>query len=110
MSQHLWRGLGRAGKYVAKESLLATVRAPYDRGFNEAAQICMGVLTDATDELLAKMKSGNLSKQEQAMYARLTELTSEMDGRLRSSYEAEPTGEALPPPSSPRPRQPNQLS
>ncbi|MEU9028151.1 hypothetical protein AB0D46_11530 [Streptomyces sp. NPDC048383] len=110
LGAQLWRGLGLAVRDAAKESVLATYRDEYDLGFNEAAQICMGVLSDATDELLAKMKSGNLSKQEQALYARLTELTSEMDRRLRSACEAEPTGEALPPSSSTRPRQPNQLS
>jgi hypothetical protein len=47
----------------------------YDRGFNEAAQTCRDVLSEPTEELLARMKSGNLSEQEQALYARLIELT-----------------------------------
>ncbi|MBW5247468.1 hypothetical protein JGS39_00240 [Streptomyces sp. P01-B04] len=110
LGKQLWRGLGLAVRDAAKEGVLATYRNEYDLGFDEAAQICMGVLSDATDELLAKMKSGNLSKQEQALYARLTELTSEMEGRLRSACAAEPTRAALPPPSGTPPRKPNQLS
>lgn len=51
------------------------------------------------------MKSGNLSKQEQALYARLTELTAEMDERLQNVCQEEPTGDALPQPSGARPGQ-----
>lgn len=88
--------LGHAALDGATEGARASYYRGYDRGFNEAAQICMGVLSDATDGLLARMKSGNLSKQEQALYARLTELTAEMDERLQNACQPEPTGVPLP--------------
>lgn len=106
--------LGHAVREGAKEGVEESARAyyfnAYDRGFNEAAQTCLGVLSDATEELLARMKSGNLSKQEQALYARLTELTTEMDERLRNACPEEPTGDALPQPSGARSGLPTRLS
>ncbi|MFJ9804638.1 hypothetical protein [Streptomyces wuyuanensis] len=94
------RKLGHAVREAAKEGVEESLRARhfsmYDRGFNDAAQICLGVLSDAMEDLLARMKSGELSKQEQALYARLTELTAEMDERLRSECPGEPAGDAMP--------------
>ncbi|MGK5496701.1 hypothetical protein [Streptomyces sp. URMC 125] len=107
------RELGHAVREAAKEGAEESARAyyssVYERGFNEAAQTCLGVLSDATNELLARMKSGNLSEQEQALYARLTELTAEMDERLRSAFQEKLTGDALPQPCGPRPDQPTRL-
>ncbi|WP_086822389.1 hypothetical protein [Streptomyces sp. NRRL B-24572] len=77
----------------------------YDAGFDEAAHICKNVLAEVIDGLMAKMKSGTLSKQEQALYARLTELAAEMDERLWSTRVAEPTGDNPPQPAGTRPRQ-----
>ncbi|MEU1622015.1 hypothetical protein ABZ479_32535 [Streptomyces sp. NPDC005722] len=94
--KQILRGLGHVVREGAQGTTRAVVFSAYDRGFNESAQICLGVLSDATDELLTRMKSGNLSKQEQALYARLTELTAEMDERLRNACQEEPTGDALP--------------
>ncbi|WSB84176.1 hypothetical protein OHA60_10580 [Streptomyces cellulosae] len=101
------RELGHAVREAAKEGVEESARgyyiSVYDRGFNEAAQTCLGVLSDAKEELLARMKSGNLSKQEQALYARLTELTAEMDERLRNACQQESAGAALPKLSGTRP-------
>ncbi|WP_333743514.1 hypothetical protein [Streptomyces ardesiacus] len=108
--KQILRELGHAVREEAAESARASYFSVYDRGFNEAAQTCLGVLSDATEELLARMKSGNLSKQEQALYARLTELTAEMDERLRNACQEEPTGGPLPQPSGVRPGQPPILS
>ncbi|MGA5145506.1 hypothetical protein ACWD0D_10505 [Streptomyces griseoincarnatus] len=98
MGKQTLRELGNAVREAAKEGVEDSARAwyfsVYDRGFNKAAHTCLGVLTDATEELLARMKSGNLSKQEQALYARLTELTAEMDERLRNASQEEPAGPA----------------
>ncbi|MEV6548762.1 hypothetical protein AB0M57_08615 [Streptomyces sp. NPDC051597] len=101
--------VGEAAKNGAVEGARANYFSVYDRGFNDAAQTCLGVLSDATQELLARMKSGNLSKHEQALYARLTELTAEMDERLRNACQEDPTGDALLP-SGARPGQPTRLS
>uniref|UniRef100_A0AAU2VR38 Uncharacterized protein n=1 Tax=Streptomyces sp. NBC_00008 TaxID=2903610 RepID=A0AAU2VR38_9ACTN len=84
------RELGHAVRDGATEGARASYYREYDRGFNEAAQICMNVLSDTTAGLLAKMKAGNLSKPEQALYARLTELTAEMDERLQNACQPEP--------------------
>ncbi|MFF9153753.1 hypothetical protein ACF1AB_16160 [Streptomyces sp. NPDC014846] len=65
----------------------------YADGFNSAANICVNVLSDAIDGLLAKIKSGDyLSDQEQALLSRLTELKAEMEEALRNFWESEPTG------------------
>ncbi|MFJ2595161.1 hypothetical protein [Streptomyces erythrochromogenes] len=94
------RELGHAVRDGVKEGARASYyggyEREYERGFNEAAQICMDVLSGATDGLLTRMKSGDLSKQEQALYARLTELTAEMDERLRNAGQQELTGDTLP--------------
>ncbi|MFE5968126.1 hypothetical protein [Streptomyces sp. NPDC056463] len=105
MGKRVWRGLGN----VAKEGVRASYRKEYELGFDEAAQTCLGVLSDAADELLAKMKSGNLSKQEQALYVRLDELKAEMGERLQSAWEAEPAEDTSPQPSALRPRQSTRL-
>ncbi|WP_326586200.1 hypothetical protein [Streptomyces sp. NBC_01294] len=71
--------------------------AEYNDGFNAAASICLEVLSDAIDGLVARMKSGDyLSDQEQALFSRLTELRAEMDERLRNAFEPEPAGDTLP--------------
>ncbi|WP_327185093.1 hypothetical protein [Streptomyces sp. NBC_01334] len=112
--KQVWREIGHAVGEAAKDGAVESARAyyfsVYDRGFNDAAQTCLGVLSDATQELLARMKSGNLSKQEQALYARLTELTAQMDERLRDACQEELTGDALPQPSDARLGQPTRLS
>jgi hypothetical protein len=107
--REIGHAVGGAAKEGAVESARAYYSSVYDRGFNDAAQTCLGVLSDATEELLARMKSGNLSKQEQALYVRLTELTAEMDERLRNACQEEPIGDALPQPSGAQPGQPTRL-
>jgi hypothetical protein len=51
--KQMLRELGHAVREVAKEGAEESARAyyfsVYDRGFNEAAQTCLGVLSDATE-------------------------------------------------------------
>ncbi|WP_405088323.1 hypothetical protein [Microbispora sp. NBC_01389] len=56
----------------------------FDKGFDEATDICMSTLQKNIDDLMSKMKSGNLlSDQEQFLLSRLDELKSETEDRLR---------------------------
>ena len=50
--------------------------------FNEAANLCVGLLTAKIDGLLRKMKTGALSSEEQKVFAELSELKAEMEQRL----------------------------
>lgn len=69
----------------------------YADGFNSAANICVSVLSDDIDVLLAKIKSGDyLSDEEQALLSRLTELKAEMEEGLRNFWESAPTGGSQP--------------
>ncbi len=84
--------MGDLVKTALGDALKATVCTALDknyvRGFNEASSACVEVLTGARNGLLAKMESGGkLSAQEQALYARLTELEAEMGERLNAAYE-----------------------
>ncbi|MFJ3513807.1 MULTISPECIES: hypothetical protein [unclassified Streptomyces] len=105
MGKRMRRELGLMARDAVKESVRAAYRQEYELGFDDAAQTCLGVLSEASAELLAKMKTGNLSKQEQALYARLEELKEEMSDRLQSAWGTEPAGEALPQPSVSRRQQ-----
>ena len=56
----------------------------FDDGFEEAANICMGVISKNVDGLLHRIKSGNyLSDQEQFLLSKLTEMQSETEKSLR---------------------------
>ncbi|MFF6777260.1 hypothetical protein ACFY8W_27415 [Streptomyces sp. NPDC012637] len=67
----------------------------YAEGFDAAANICVSILSDAIDGLMAKAKSGDLSKQEQVVLSRLTELRAETEEVLRGFWEPEPTESSL---------------
>ena len=54
----------------------------FSKGFDEAANLCVGLLTAKLDELLGKMKTGALSSEEQRVFAELSELKAEMERRL----------------------------
>ncbi|MEU7018962.1 hypothetical protein [Streptomyces sp. NPDC046385] len=105
MGKRVLREISMVARDAAKESVRATYRQEYELGFDDAAQTCLGVLSEAADELRAKMKTGNLSEQEQPLLARLEELKEEMDERLQSAWEAEPAVEAVPQPSVSRRQQ-----
>ncbi|MFE6665120.1 hypothetical protein ACFVFH_16370 [Streptomyces sp. NPDC057697] len=107
--KQILRELGNAVREGAVEGARSTYWSAYDHGFNEAAGTCLGVLSDAREELLARMKSGSLSKQEQTLYARLTELTDEMDERLRAVCQEEPAEDTPPQLSGARPRRSAEL-
>ncbi|WP_326702722.1 hypothetical protein [Streptomyces cyaneofuscatus] len=98
MGKRMRRELGLLAIDAVKESARAAYRQEYEIGFDDAAQTCLRVLSEASDELLEKMKTGNLSKQEQALYARLKELKEEMGDRLQSAWGTGPAEETLPQP------------
>ncbi|WP_433474748.1 hypothetical protein ACQPZP_39585 [Spirillospora sp. CA-142024] len=63
----------------------------FTEGFEEAANICMDVLSKNIDALLDQIKlGGNLSKQEQFLLSNLIEIKSETEKRLN-----QPAGAAL---------------
>ncbi|MFC8917616.1 hypothetical protein ACFT5C_17765 [Streptomyces sp. NPDC057116] len=69
----------------------------YAAGFDEAAHVCMSVLSDVIDGMMTRIKAGEfLSPQEQAALAQANELMKEMDKRLREAAEPEPTREVVP--------------
>jgi hypothetical protein len=56
-------------------------------GYNEAANICVGILTKKIDDLFSKIDSDSyLSKQEQFMLSKLKELKSETEDELRDFW------------------------
>lgn len=59
----------------------------FEDGFNEAANICVRLVTDAAAELTTKMGSASLSDREQAQLARLSSLKTEMEQALYGYWE-----------------------
>ncbi|MFD6435866.1 hypothetical protein [Streptomyces venezuelae] len=89
MGDRVMTGLGKA----VRDGVRTAWDKEYERGYNEAANLCVGVLTGASEGLLAKMTSGGeLSAQEQILYARLTELKAEMEELLYASCEPPSSG------------------
>lgn len=54
----------------------------FSEGYNEAANLCVGLLSEKINGLLAKMPSGGLSTDEQKVFAELTKLKTETERRL----------------------------
>lgn len=54
----------------------------FSDGFNEAANLCVGLVTGKIESLLAQMKSGGLSDMEQRLFAELTDLKAEIEKQL----------------------------
>jgi len=53
-------------------------------GYNEAADICVSIITKKIDELFSQINSGSfLSEQEQFMLSKLKELKSETEEELQ---------------------------
>ena len=64
--------------------------ASFTDGFNEAANICVEMLTKNIDELLNKIKFGNfLTEQEQFLLSRLTEMKSATEQSLFDYWEGQ---------------------
>ena len=59
----------------------------FEEGFNEAANICVRLITEAAAELTAKMGKASLSDREQAQLARLSGLKEEMEQALYGYWE-----------------------
>jgi hypothetical protein len=71
----------------ARRNKNARFDAEYIDGFNEAANICLSVLSESIDGLLAKIESGDyLSNQEQFLLARLKGLETEMQTGFKNSF------------------------
>jgi hypothetical protein len=59
----------------------------FAEGYNEAANICVGVLSKHIDGLLKQIKSQNyLSNEEQFLLSRLNELKLETESELRDYW------------------------
>lgn len=84
--------VGLAGSIVARHG-----DRQYEEGFNDAAHICKGAVSEVIDGMMARMKAGEfLSHQEQVVLAQLNELLANMDKRLWQAVEPELAREALP--------------
>ncbi|MGO4349287.1 hypothetical protein AB4Z45_27735 [Paenibacillus sp. MCAF9] len=72
-----------------RESDIKRMNGAFDEGYDEAANICLGVITKKIDELFSKINSDSdsyLSKEEQFMLSKLKELKSETEEQLRNFY------------------------
>ena len=68
---------------VANESKDKAVKEIFVDGYNEAAGICVGMITKKMDELYSQISSGSfLSEQEQFLLSNLKELKSETEEKL----------------------------
>ena len=77
--------LGIALRGTANERLEAAA----NEGFNDAATICLGVVSKKTDSMMRRIASGDRpSNEELAVLSSLHELKSEMDVALRASEES----------------------
>ena len=67
-----------------------TVRdALHRRGYEEAADVCVGVVTARIEDLTNRL--GSLSKEDQSLLRTLDELRSEMETKLVESWDADST-------------------
>lgn len=76
-------------KGFGKEIAWDVLNMPRRGGFNEAAAICLNLISDNIEGLSVKIKSGNLSKQDQLLLSQLKELKAEMEMRLENSWASE---------------------
>ncbi|MEV4535399.1 hypothetical protein AB0J82_16365 [Asanoa sp. NPDC049518] len=66
----------------------------FAHGFEEAAGICLGLLSKSIEGLMDQIKSGKfLSDQEQFLLLRLNEMKSETEGHLRDFWDSVATDE-----------------
>lgn len=68
----------------------------FEDGFNEAANICVRLVTEAAAQLTTKMGTASLSDREQAQLARLSSLKEEMEKSLYGYWEQAVTGPVTP--------------
>lgn len=72
---------------IVRESAKRRTDDAFAEGYSEAANVCVGVLSEAIDGLLEQIKSGNfLSDQEQFLLSKLNELKSETENALRDAW------------------------
>lgn len=88
-----WSGFGRELLDGVRGVASEHEDAAFVKGFNKAASLCVNLVTEATDALLAKITGGELlSPEEQQVLARLTALKADMESQLRG-FEAEREGQ-----------------
>lgn len=56
----------------------------FSEGFNDAANLCVDILSDRINELRRGMKSGGIDVDQQRLFAELSDLKDEVERRLRA--------------------------
>jgi hypothetical protein len=80
-----WSGFGQEMLSGARDVASERVDAAYITGFNEAASLCVALVHETTDALLANITGGDLlSPEEQHVLARMTALKGDMEARVRA--------------------------
>lgn len=78
-----WDGFGRELLDGVRGVASEQTDAAFINGFKEAASLCLRLVADTIDALLAKITSGGLlSPEEQQVLARLTTLKTDMESEL----------------------------
>jgi hypothetical protein len=70
-----------------------SVRRAFSNGFDDAADICIGVVSGRTDAVLSQIKQGNMpASHGNLIVATLAELRSEMEAELRGYWVSDDQG------------------
>lgn len=78
-----WKALGDAAVDGARAARDDAVGRLYGNGFNDAANVCVELLTERSDHLMGRIRAGALlTDAEQHVLAELSELKAEMERRL----------------------------
>jgi hypothetical protein len=71
----------------ARTSVNEHIDDAFADGYNEAANVCVGILSETINGLLKQIKPGSyLSDQEQFLLSKLNELKSETESALRDFW------------------------
>lgn len=83
VTRDLLGGVGRVALEGVRRAAYEHSDASFEKGFNEAANICVEMLTKNIEDLLNKIKSGTyLTDKEQFLLSRLTEIKSATEQSL----------------------------
>lgn len=84
---HFFRDLAGEVTDRIREDATDRLDARFEEGFNEAANICVNLLSKKIDGLLSQVKQGSyLSENEQFLLAQLNNLRSEAEAGLRGFW------------------------
>lgn len=87
-----WRGFAAELGTHVRRSATERLDEEFIVGFNEAANISVGLLTAKIDELMSRMQSGSyLSEPDQQLLAQLAALKTETEESLRKYWEQLPS-------------------